>query len=81
MWIDESFSAESFSAESWGESWGLTWEAAQDESLFKGGGRAHPRQQVRPALFKPRPFRPARPVLTLPPRDEDEALLMACGMF
>jgi hypothetical protein len=49
MWNDLSFSASSFDPESWGPSWGLTWEAGQIESpaVASGAGnyRVSPRRQ------------------------------------
>lgn len=38
MWDDVSFSVASFDPDSWGPSWGLTWEAAQDEEVKNVGG-------------------------------------------
>jgi hypothetical protein len=38
MWDDLSFDVRSFSPESWGPSWGLTWEGAQALFLDNGGG-------------------------------------------
>lgn len=37
-----SFDSRSFSAESWGPSWGLTWEAAQENLLSAPGYNAPP---------------------------------------
>lgn len=46
MWSDLSFDVRSFSPDSWGPSWGLTWEAAQDDlTIPTGGGNASPLAQ------------------------------------
>jgi hypothetical protein len=37
-----SFDSRSFSAESWGASWGLTWEANQVATLFSAPGHNAP---------------------------------------
>jgi hypothetical protein len=58
MWSDLSFDAGSFDPESWGPSWGLTWEAAQELLLQKTGG-GHDSSDSRPKdPIKPR-YRPA----------------------
>lgn len=42
MWSDLSFDVRSYSPESFGPSWGLTWEAWQDEEVrYSGGGKHH----------------------------------------
>jgi len=41
MWADLSFDVRSFSPDSFGPSWGLTWEAAQELLEYHGGGGRH----------------------------------------
>jgi hypothetical protein len=69
MWDDLSFSASSFDPDSWGPSWGLTWEAAQ-EPPRGGGGKVVPKRRawVLPAKF-----------VQVPSRRRDEESLLLIG--
>lgn len=69
MWNDLSFDVRSFSPDSWGPSWGLTWEAAQDD-IF-GNNIPGALAQRRPAPPKHLPFN----------EDEDTSLLIALGVI
>ena len=54
MWDDLSFSASSWDGRSFGLSWGLTWEAQQDELEYHGGGKVARREggEDRTRLFR-----------------------------
>ncbi len=73
MWQDLSFDLRSFDPDSFGPSWGLTWEAAQDEEVLHGGGGG----------YLPKPTRKKQPIRNTQEKDLMEMLtiIMTTGIL